>query len=93
MYIVVTETLPVLVQVARAARELVERNRLRAVRLGDCGPRLPVHRLEPELAELRARRLDARGPRLPHPRLLAEPPVLRLVERFDIEPFPDFSAK
>ena len=49
-------------------------------------------RLEPELAELRARRLDARGPRLPHPRLLAEPPVLRLVERFDIEPFPDFSA-
>ena len=50
-------------------------------------------RLEPELAELRARRLDARGPRLPHPRLLAEPPVLRLVERFDIEPFPDFLAK
>ena len=50
-------------------------------------------RLEPELAELRARRLDARGPRLPHPRLLAEPPVLPLVERFDIEPFSDFSAK
>ena len=67
-------------------QELVER--LLHRRVGAVLPGVPLHQLL-----LRGVRPARDGAALPHPPLHVPKRVLRLVERFDIEPYSDFSAK